>query len=225
MQPPDTPRKGRGAISNPALRYSATRVDACRRRLGRGARRAAAARNDRARGSRAHDHLAQRLARTSASPSRSIPIGAANMDVFTAVRGHTDLMADGRTRALSDLREGDAIYGTERRGWYRRYVKTRVLAHWSVIKPAFRVTLEDRHEPRRGRRSSVSDRAWLEVRVGIEGRAASPPDDRQQADGHGRFRGHGSGDARLSSRLPLRNDSRRRYVGLIPLRAQRPRAR
>jgi DNA repair photolyase len=27
MQPPDTPRKGRGAISNPALRYSATHVE------------------------------------------------------------------------------------------------------------------------------------------------------------------------------------------------------
>ena len=26
---------------------------------------------------------------------------------------------------------------------YRRYVKTRVLAHWSVIKPAYRITLED----------------------------------------------------------------------------------
>ena len=53
------------------------------------------------------------------------------------------LMADGTTKALADLREGDAIYGTERVGGYRRYVKTRVLAHWSVIKPAYRVTLED----------------------------------------------------------------------------------
>jgi DNA repair photolyase len=53
------------------------------------------------------------------------------------------LMADSSTRPLADVRVGDAIYGTERIGWYRRYVKTRVLAHWSVIKPAFRVTLED----------------------------------------------------------------------------------
>jgi DNA repair photolyase len=52
-------------------------------------------------------------------------------------------MANGTTKPLEDLREGDAIYGTERIGWYRRYVKTRVLAHWSVIKPAYRVTLED----------------------------------------------------------------------------------
>jgi DNA repair photolyase len=53
------------------------------------------------------------------------------------------LMADSTTKALSDVKVGDAIYGTERVGWYRRYVKTRVLAHWSVIKPAYRVTLED----------------------------------------------------------------------------------
>jgi DNA repair photolyase len=53
------------------------------------------------------------------------------------------LMADGRLRALDGVRVGDEIYGTDRRGWYRRYVKTRVLAHWSVIKPAYRITLED----------------------------------------------------------------------------------
>jgi len=53
------------------------------------------------------------------------------------------LMADGTARAISDLRVGDAIYGTVHDGWYRRYVRTQVLAHWSVIKPAWRVTLED----------------------------------------------------------------------------------
>jgi DNA repair photolyase len=52
-------------------------------------------------------------------------------------------MADGRTRPIADVRAGDAIYGTVRSGWYRRYVKARVLAHWSVIKPAYRITLED----------------------------------------------------------------------------------
>src|SRR5437763_2754354 len=39
------------------------------------------------------------------------------------------LMADSRTRRIADLRVGDEIYGTERRGHYRRYIKTRVLAH------------------------------------------------------------------------------------------------
>jgi DNA repair photolyase len=53
------------------------------------------------------------------------------------------LMADGRPRPLADVCVGDEIYGTMRRGWYRRYVKTRVLAHWSVIKPSYRIILED----------------------------------------------------------------------------------
>jgi DNA repair photolyase len=54
------------------------------------------------------------------------------------------LMADGSTRELARVRVGDSIFGTERRGKYRKYVKTQVLARWCVIKPAYRVTLEDR---------------------------------------------------------------------------------
>ena len=53
------------------------------------------------------------------------------------------LMADGRTRRLEDLRIGDAIIGTERHGRYRRYVRTRVLDHWSTIRPVWVVKLED----------------------------------------------------------------------------------
>ncbi len=53
------------------------------------------------------------------------------------------LMADGRTKPLADVRVGDAVYGTVRRGSYRRYEITRVLAHWSTRKPGYRVTLED----------------------------------------------------------------------------------
>ena len=53
------------------------------------------------------------------------------------------LMADGRTRPLEDLRVDDEIIGTERRGQYRRYVRTRVLDHWSTIKPVWEIKLED----------------------------------------------------------------------------------
>ena len=53
------------------------------------------------------------------------------------------LMADGSIRPLRNVRIGDAIYGTRRDGWYRRYVKTRVLAHWQTIEPAYAVTLAD----------------------------------------------------------------------------------
>jgi DNA repair photolyase len=53
------------------------------------------------------------------------------------------LMGDGRTKALADVRPGDRVYGTMRAGSYRRYVVTDVLAHWSVIKRAYRVMLAD----------------------------------------------------------------------------------
>ena len=58
--------------------------------------------------------------------------------------GETEiLMADGRTKALADVLVGDRVYGTLRKGSYRRYTTTDVLAHWSTQKPAYRVTLED----------------------------------------------------------------------------------
>jgi DNA repair photolyase len=53
------------------------------------------------------------------------------------------LMADGTTKLLENIRVGDEIYGTFNRGAYRRYTKTRVLAHWSVLKSAYRIVLED----------------------------------------------------------------------------------
>ena len=53
------------------------------------------------------------------------------------------LMADGRTKPLAQVRVGDGIYGTARRGRDREYVRTTVLAHWSTVKPAYRVVLAD----------------------------------------------------------------------------------
>ncbi|MDP9342272.1 MAG: intein-containing Rv2578c family radical SAM protein [Actinomycetota bacterium] len=81
------------------------------------------------------------------------------------VSGETPvLMGDGRTKALADVRVGDEIYGTTRRGTYRRYVKTQVLAHWSTVKPAYRVTLEDATELiASGDHRFLSDRGWKHV--------------------------------------------------------------
>jgi DNA repair photolyase len=53
------------------------------------------------------------------------------------------LMANGRPKPLAEVRPGDRVYGTLRRGAYRRYAPTEVLDHWSSIKPAYRVLLED----------------------------------------------------------------------------------
>src|SRR4051812_36106298 len=74
------------------------------------------------------------------------------------------LMADGRHRALEDLRVGDSIYGTTGRGSYRRFVRTTVLAHWSSIKPAYRVTLADGTElVASGDHRFLSRRGWKHV--------------------------------------------------------------
>src|SRR6266542_6496502 len=53
------------------------------------------------------------------------------------------LMADGRTKPFERVRVGEEIYGTIRSGSYRRHVKTRILAKWMTIQPAYRTTLED----------------------------------------------------------------------------------
>jgi DNA repair photolyase len=58
--------------------------------------------------------------------------------------GDTDiLMADGGSKVLADIRAGDRIYGTVQVDRYRRYAATTVLDHWSTVKPAYRVVLED----------------------------------------------------------------------------------
>ncbi|OXM65018.1 MULTISPECIES: Rv2578c family radical SAM protein [Amycolatopsis] len=51
------------------------------------------------------------------------------------------LLADGRTKPLAELRVGDEIQGTEVRGGVRHLVRTTVLAHWTTVKPAHRLTL------------------------------------------------------------------------------------
>jgi DNA repair photolyase len=74
------------------------------------------------------------------------------------------LMADGRTKPLADLEVGDSIYGTIRSGNYRRYVTTEVLAHWSTVKPAYRVVLEDGTELiTSADHRFLSDRGWKHV--------------------------------------------------------------
>ncbi|HEV2271103.1 MAG TPA: PA0069 family radical SAM protein [Steroidobacteraceae bacterium] len=78
------------------------------------------------------------------------------------MRGDTPiLMGDGSARPIAKLNLGSEIYGTVRRGAYRRYVKTTVLAHWSVIKPAYRVLLEDGTEVVAGAdHRFLTERGW-----------------------------------------------------------------
>src|SRR3954453_11669563 len=85
------------------------------------------------------------------------------------------LMADGRTKPLADVRIGDRIYGTQRDGYYRRYVETEVLAHWSTVKPAFRVTLQDGTElVASGDHRFLTGRGWKHVTGAMGGPGQRP---------------------------------------------------
>jgi DNA repair photolyase len=85
------------------------------------------------------------------------------------------LMADGRTRALADLRIGDEVYGTIRRGSYRRYARTRVLMQWSTVKPAYRVLLEDGTElVASADHRFLTNRGWKHVTGSEQGHARRP---------------------------------------------------
>jgi DNA repair photolyase len=78
------------------------------------------------------------------------------------------LMADGRTKPLSEVRVGDQIYGTVKSGFYRRYTLTTVLAHWSTVKPAYRIALEDRTQLiASGDHRFLTERGWKHV-IGTE---------------------------------------------------------
>ena len=89
-------------------------------------------------------------------------------------------MGDGRTKPIADVRPGDHVYGTVRRGRYRRYWVTEVLDHWSTIKPAYRVTLEDGTElVASGDHRFLTRRGWKHVINNASGRdrARSPLND------------------------------------------------
>ena len=74
------------------------------------------------------------------------------------------LMADGSVKPLAELRVGDEIYGTQKRGHYRYYVRTRVLAHWRSVKPAYRIRLADGTEVvASGDHRFLTERGWKYV--------------------------------------------------------------
>src|SRR5579862_4433841 len=134
--------KGRGAVGNPQPRYLRTGIDAV---------------DDGWYREEMPDSIATEVrpepARTIISRNDSPDIGfdqsinpyrGCEHGCIYCLSGDTPILtADGRAKPLETLRIGDWIVGTRRRGWSRRYVSTQVLAHWSVIKPAYRITLAD----------------------------------------------------------------------------------
>ncbi len=85
------------------------------------------------------------------------------------------LMGDGTTRRIADVRVGDAIYGTVRDGYYRRYALTEVLAHWSTVKTAYRITLEDGTQlVASGDHRFLTERGWKHVTGAEQGAEQRP---------------------------------------------------
>ena len=85
------------------------------------------------------------------------------------------LMHDGRTKPLRDLEVGDLVYGTVRMGRYLRYIVTPVLAHWSTIKPAYRITLEDSTSlVASGDHRFLTNRGWKHVTGSMGGPLQRP---------------------------------------------------
>ena len=144
------------------------------------------------------------------------------------------LMADGTTRPISDLRVGDKIYGTVRDGWYRRYAVTEVLAHWSTVKAAYRITLEDGTRLiASGDHRFLTERGWKHVTGAEQGRDQRPflttsnklmgtggfaePPKESYAYRRGYLCGMVRGDAHLAFRLAFADtdalDRTRRYLG------------
>ena len=176
--PPEDPRtvqQGRGAGSNPPGRFASTGVEAADDGWGI-----------------LEEPLPPLATTTEPDASRSIIARNRSPDIpFTqsinpyrgcehgcvyCIGGDTPvLMADGSTRPIAEVRPGDVLYGTERQGWYRRYVKSRVLAHWSVIKPAYRITLEDGTSLVAGPdHRFLTERGWKFVSGAEQGRARRP---------------------------------------------------
>jgi DNA repair photolyase len=85
------------------------------------------------------------------------------------------LMADGRAKPIADVQVGDAICGTVVRGTYRRYVTTEVVAHWSTVKPGYRIFLEDGTMlVASGDHRFLTDRGWKHVTGSRQGQARRP---------------------------------------------------
>ncbi len=77
------------------------------------------------------------------------------------------LLADGGSRPIAELSVGDVVMGTERVEGVRRYVPTRVLAHWSTTKPAFAVRLAGGTELiTSGEHRFLTDHGWRHVSGG-----------------------------------------------------------
>ncbi len=77
------------------------------------------------------------------------------------------LLAHGGTRPIAELAVGDVVMGTEEVDGVRRYVPTRVMAHWSTTKPAYAVRLAGGAElVTSGEHRFLTEHGWRHVSGG-----------------------------------------------------------
>jgi len=94
--------------------------------------------------------------------------------VYCASGDTAILMGDGTQKPLAEISVGDEIYGTIKKGFYRRFVRTQVLAHWRTHKPAWRIRLADDAELiASGDHRFLTERGWKYVSKGA-GRGQRP---------------------------------------------------
>ena len=168
------PLKGRGALSNPTGRFETRRHEA----VDDGWYREevpdfvpTSIEPDRARSVIARNDSPDIPFEQSINPYR----GCSHSCPYCMSGSTPILMGDGSVRPLAKVNVGSMIYGTIRQGSYRRYVRTRVLAHWSVIKPAYRVSLEDGTEIVAGAdHRLLTDRGWKYVTGAMTGALQRP---------------------------------------------------
>jgi DNA repair photolyase len=129
------------------------------------------------------------------------------------------LMADGRTKPLAQVRPGDEIFGTVLHGSNRLYLTQRVLAHWSVTKPAYRVTLQDGTElVAGGDHRFLAERGWTFVKAAAgEGAARSRP----HLSTSDRLMGYGASHPPPVIERRVKSDPGLQVVGVEPLGTMR----
>jgi DNA repair photolyase len=144
MTLPPKSRKGHGAISNPQGRFESRRVEAVDDGWTLESDEeppplATTVTAEHAKSIISHNNSPDIPFEQSINPYR----GCGHACVYCVSGDSKILLVNGRTRLLGDIRTGDEIIGSAHQGPHRRYVKTRVVAHWATHKPAYRLLLAD----------------------------------------------------------------------------------
>jgi DNA repair photolyase len=86
------------------------------------------------------------------------------------------LLANGKTELLAAIQVGDEIAGTRRLGTKRQHVATKVLAHWTTVKPAYKVVLDNGVRLiASGDHRFLTEQGWMHVTGGITGQPYLTP--------------------------------------------------